>query len=325
MKSKSRIVFTYKNILVVLAGLAVVFLMMPAATTAKLVSWFHPHKIQTTVAAPKPAKAASSEVTLPEPEPEVANLEQQAPQQIPANGMKVLVLMYHHVGDLTSQQRATDPVGSDLTVSPADFEAQVSYLRNQGYQSVSVAQLYAALENGTNLPGKPLVFTFDDGYKDVFVNAIPILQKYGYTGSFAIPTELLGRPGYAVWDDVVAADKEGMEILSHTENHLDLTSAKYSEADLVREIFGSKNKLESELGHPVDFFVYPYGHVNYHVGELAAQAGYQLAFTTAYGMYMNPETPMAEPRVRVHGTDGLEKLKKLLEPGRRTAPAPTNP
>lgn len=242
-----------------------------------------------------------------------------------ANSIWVPVLMYHHVGDLTPDQRAHDPLASDLTVSPSDFDLQLKYFHDRGYHSISVAQLYDALTLGSKLPSKPIIFTFDDGYQDVFDNAISALQKYGYTGSFAIATDLLGRPSYAVWDDVIAADKLGMEIVSHTENHLDLTSAKYSEADLMREISGSKQILENKLGHPVDFLVYPYGHFNYHVGELSAVAGYKLAFTTNFGLWMDPLKPLAEPRVRVHGADGLAKLEKIFGPAAHTLSGQTNP
>jgi peptidoglycan/xylan/chitin deacetylase (PgdA/CDA1 family) len=237
-------------------------------------------------------------------------------------GIRVPVLMYHHVGYVTDANNALE---NDLTVSPTDFEAQVVYFKNLGYQSVTLAEVYDNLTNGKPLPKKPIVFTFDDGYKDVFVNAIPILQKYGFTGTFAIATELLGRPTYAVWDDVIAAHNQGMEIVSHTENHLDLTSPVYSEADLHREIFDSKQKLEQELGVSVDFFVYPYGKYNQHVEDLLTQAGYKMAFTTAYSQYLNENNLLSEPRVRVHGGNGLEKLKKIFDPVVHNATALVNP
>jgi len=221
--------------------------------------------------------------------------------------LHVPVLMYHHVG-ITA-----DAASFDLTVSPTDFETQVKYFKALGYESVSVQQVYAGLELGALLPKKPIVFTFDDGYKDVFENAIPILKKYGYSGSFAVATELLGRPGYAVWDDVIAADQIGMEILSHSENHLDLSNPIYADYDLEREISDSKKVLEQKLGRPVDFFVYPYGKYNPKTLELIKEAGYKMAFTTAYGQDLSASSLLTEPRVRVHGgSDGLEKLKKVI-------------
>jgi peptidoglycan/xylan/chitin deacetylase (PgdA/CDA1 family) len=228
--------------------------------------------------------------------------------------LHVPVLMYHHVGNVDEENLKPDAVALDLTVSPGDFESQVKYFKDLGYESITVQQLYNSLVNGTKLPAKPIVFSFDDGYKDVFTNAVPILRKYGYSGSFAIATELLGRPSYAVWDDVLAAQSAGEEIISHTENHLDLSSTKYSDDDLRREIDGSKKILEEKLGHSVDFFVFPYGKYDSHVLDMVKSAGYKMAFTTAYGQDMKIDSLLTEPRVRVHGQDGLEKLKKLFEP-----------
>ncbi len=234
--------------------------------------------------------------------------------------IRMPVLMYHHVAHLSEQQRAKDPLANDLTVDPADFEAQVKYFYDLGYHSITVNQLYLALTANEQLPSKPLIFTFDDGYMDDFTNAEPILKKYGYSGSFAIVTELLGHDGYANWSDIISADKSGMEILSHTENHLDLISSKYSQQDLNREIQGSKQKLESQLGHPVEYFIYPYGHTNLGVEALVQAAGYKLAFTTAYGMHQYQGKLLHEPRVRVHGVNGLQKLKTIFEP--KPTPAP---
>lgn len=237
------------------------------------------------------------------------------------SGPDIPILMYHHVGPLVNE----DPMAQDLTVSSDDFEQQVIYFKRLGYESVTLAQIYANLHQGAALPARPIAFTFDDGYQDVFVNAVPILKQYGFVGSFAIATQLLGRPTYAVWDDVLMAQQQGMEIISHTENHLDLTSLKYSDEDLRREIFGSRQMLEEKLGQPVEFFVYPYGHHNAKVEALVREAGYKMALTTDYGTRITGSSLLAEPRVRVHGRDGLEKLKKIFSPVAHSVPAPLNP
>lgn len=255
----------------------------------------------------QPVVAAIAVPPLNIPVPRINLSSALAGSKADVKAIRVPILMYHHVGPLLN------PSATDLTVSPTDFEAQVQYFKNLGYQSVTLQQVYDALENKAILSSKPIVFTFDDGYKDVFENAIPILQKYNYSGTFAIATDLLGRPSYAVWDDVIAAQKAGMEIVSHTQNHLDLTNPIYSAADLYREIFDSKILLEQKLGIPVDFFVYPYGRSNQKVVDLVQQAGYKMAFTTAYGQEMRANALLNEPRVRVHGQDGLAKLKKIFE------------
>jgi peptidoglycan/xylan/chitin deacetylase (PgdA/CDA1 family) len=220
------------------------------------------------------------------------------------------ILMYHHVGYIANSQ---DQGAYDLTVSPEDFEKQVQYFVERGFHAVTIKQAYEAATAGAQLPEKPVVFTFDDGYQDVFDYALPILRKNGFAGSLAISTELLGRPGYATWDEVVAVSREGNEILSHTENHLDLSNSVYSDDDLNREIAGSKKDLEEKLGMPVDFFVYPYGKYNGKIVGLLNEVGYKMALTTGFSLQINKNSLFSTGRVRVHGQNGLEKIRKILE------------
>lgn len=229
--------------------------------------------------------------------------------QTQARNIYLPVLMYHHVGETKNLTNALD---IDLTVTPSDFEQQIEYFEKQGFVSISVTKAAELLESGKGIEEKYVIFTFDDGYSDVFINAVPILIKYGFIGSFAIATDLLGRPGYANWDQVKAASEVGMEIISHSRNHLDLTSTKYSEQDLQREIFQSKEILEEKLGVSIEAFVFPYGRYNDRVVELTRQAGYKIAFTTNFGDKINTSTALTSPRIRVHGQNGLEKLKKIM-------------
>lgn len=239
-------------------------------------------------------------------------------KQVSGINLYVPILMYHHVGD------SFDQVAADLTVSPQDFEAQVKYFKESGYNSVTLKEAYNAFENKAALPSKPIVFTFDDGYEDAFVNAVPILKKYGYVGSFAIATELLGRPSYGVWNDVFFAKNQGMEIISHSENHLDLSKPIYSNDDLYREIYLSKQILEEKLGTQIDFFVYPYGRLNNTVEQMVRDAGYKMALTTEHGTNIRENYLFEGQRVRVHGQDGLLKLKKIFEKSQHIASTPPN-
>lgn len=239
-------------------------------------------------------------------------------KQISGTTLYVPILMYHHIGD------SYDQAAADLTVSPQNFEAQVKYFKESGYNSVTLKEAYNAFENSAALPSKPIVFTFDDGYEDAFVNAVPILKKYGYVGSFAIATELLGRPSYGVWNDVFYAKDQGMEIISHSENHLDLTKPIYSKDDLYREIFLSKQILEEKLGTSIDFFVYPYGRFNQTVEQMIKDAGYKMALTTEFGTNIRENYLFEVQRVRVHGQNGLEKLRKIFEKSQHIASAPPN-
>lgn len=309
-KQTSKILYT---VLLAFAGAVFISGLTPSKM-GDTISWHRPFAVKSKIIAASAQLIPAVKDAQLNTESDISGAAKGQEARIIVNGRAIIipVLMYHHVGNLTSEERAKDAIASDLTVSPADFESQVQYFHDLDFHSVSVNDLYQALVYGKQLPSRPIIFTFDDGYDDVFVNAVPILKKYGYAGSFAIATELLGRPTYAQWSDVIEAHNQGMEILSHTENHLDLTSKIYSDTDLRREIFDSKRILEQKLGSAVDFFVYPYGHHNPHIEDLVNQAGYKMAFTTEYGTQISEGSFLAEPRVRVHGEDGLAKLEKVI-------------
>jgi len=142
--------------------------------------------------------------------------------------LKLPILMYHHVGPLPE---SSDALRNDLTVSPEDFEMQVAFIKGQGFNTISLQNLLDYSQGQFTLPDNPIIFTFDDGYDDAFLNAAPILKKYGLFGSFGVITQFpgisYGTNTYATWDQIKKAKNEGMEIVSHTQDHFDGTSEKY--------------------------------------------------------------------------------------------------
>jgi hypothetical protein len=159
----------------------------------------------------------------------------------------VPILMYHHVGLLPENP---DALRQDLTVSPEDFAKQVAWFKQQGYTSVSLADVNEAVLVGKALPKKPIVFTFDDGYADVFEYAVPVLKSAGYTGSFAIITELPGVTengnSYASWDKINEAKRDGMELVCHTVNHFDGSNIiKYNDSYIKTNLTKCREDLKT--------------------------------------------------------------------------------
>jgi peptidoglycan/xylan/chitin deacetylase (PgdA/CDA1 family) len=219
----------------------------------------------------------------------------------------VPVLMYHYVGDLPAN---ADAVRKDLTVSTQNFNAQVTWLKSQGYQSITMNQLYAWITKGTSIPAKSVVFTFDDGYMDVFQNAVPILEANHMTGSFGIITGLVAGSVYATWPEISTAHSQGMEIVSHSYSHPDFSTK--SETDQTYEITKSDSDFQANLGFVPDYFIYPYGKYNATTISLLKANEFVMAFTTAYG-YVHPGENMLElPRVRVHGAETLPTFESAF-------------
>lgn len=226
------------------------------------------------------------------------------------------ILMYHHIG--------TAPAGSDatrkgLTVDPTDFEQQLIWLKNQGYQSTSLEDLrkFALGQNSTALPKKPIIFTFDDGYDDTFTNAIPLLKKYGYAGSFAIitnfPGTTLGNNTYATWDAIKTAQGQGMEIVCHTQNHFDGTSVKFGPDYIFQNLNGCQTDLLFHLGSVEPIIIYPYGHYSSTYIEQAKKAGFAMGITVHEGSFINLDDLFEIPRVRVSPGISMEKFQERLD------------
>lgn len=225
----------------------------------------------------------------------------------PERVIGVPILMYHHVGEAPPD---ADRLRRNLTVSTADFDAQMSYLLQAGYTPVTGAQLFKALFYSKPLPPKPVLLTFDDGYLDNYTVAAPILKKYGFTGIFYIISGKVGSGDYMSWEQVAELARLGMDIGSHSVSHPDLTTL--SPADLSGELKESAAAIRSRLGQPVYWFCYPAGKYNDGVKAAAREAGYLLAVTTDWGDAQSSADPLGLKRYRIRSETGVEGFRQLL-------------
>ncbi|MBI3732480.1 MAG: polysaccharide deacetylase family protein [Chloroflexi bacterium] len=229
------------------------------------------------------------------------------PTAHPRETQHVPVLMYHHIA---IPPENADAIRLDLSVPPASFEEQMAYFAAQGYHAVKPADVYDAVVGGKPLPSNPIVFTFDDGYDDNYLNALPILKKFNFTGTFYIPTGLLARPGYMTWEQIALLEKSGMDIESHSVTH---PSLKGKTADFIRREAGqSKRALEAALGAPVQFFCYPAGAYDKTTIQVLQELGYLSATTTQAGAWQKPDEPYQWPRVRIHGKDRVSDVAQRV-------------
>jgi peptidoglycan/xylan/chitin deacetylase (PgdA/CDA1 family) len=220
--------------------------------------------------------------------------------------------MYHRVAPAL-------PAGPDitrrLTVTSADFAAQMEWLKRHGWHAVTQRQVFDALERGARLPRKPIAITFDDGYRDVLWNASPVLSRLRMPATEYVITDRISGAdiSFLTWPELRRLEHAGIAIGSHTVTHRDLTTL--SSADALAELSDSRRVLERRLGHPVQWLAYPAGAENASVVALARQAGYVLAVTTSPGSVQSAADPLELHRYEVLDTTGVGGLASMLGGG----------
>lgn len=179
------------------------------------------------------------------------------------------------------------------SVLPKDFEEEMAYLQQEGYQSLNLNEYAMARQKHEKLH-KKMVLIFDDGYLDNLTNAAPIMQKYGYTGSVFLAVKFDGWPGYLDWDHDLKLLKYGWEIGSHTYTHRALTKLTPEEVNV--ELFKSKEFVQGLYCPPSGpTLSYPTGATNKQVAKQVADAGYIAAVCGVVGVNTDT-TPMQELR-----------------------------
>ncbi len=200
----------------------------------------------------------------------------------------VPILMYHRVSPDAS------PSMRRFTVDPANFEAQLSYLREQGFHGTTVAQFHHLRARGAgSWPGRPVILTFDDGYRDFADFALPLLQKYGFPATLYVVSGLVGAtsrwlPGedsrlpLLEWSDLARLPALGIEIGSHSMTHRALDALP--DKELLLELSQSKARIEQKLGLEVVSLAYPFGFRSKRVKKTAEESGYAAACAVRYAL-----------------------------------------
>lgn len=221
----------------------------------------------------------------------------------------VPILMYHYVSELPGD---ADEYRRDLTVSPAAFDAQLAFLDEAGYHPVTLTDLYLYLVEGYPLPDKPIVLTFDDGYRDAYEVVFPRLLAYGFPGTFfmlATPAHQEDE-GYLTWTQAKEMSDAGMDIQAHGRDHVDLRDRSYD--FLVYQVLGIREAIEYHTGRAPRFFCYPSGRWDGDVIDVLESAGYWGAVTTEWGSTHTYESVFEMPRLRVRGGMNLAQFAAIL-------------
>lgn len=182
-------------------------------------------------------------------------------------------------------------------ISPEELEAQLSYLKEHGYQAISLQEYFTARQAGQALPEKAFIMTFDDGYRNNLTEALPIIQKYGYTFTIFMISSKIGQDNFLNLAELKQLQSQGVEIGSHTVHHLAL--ADLSPEDKLKELKDSKLVLEEKLGQKVEFLAYPYGSHSSSIAQFMAEAGYQCGLTGKPGLNDEKTPPYLLKRINV--------------------------
>jgi peptidoglycan/xylan/chitin deacetylase (PgdA/CDA1 family) len=188
----------------------------------------------------------------------------------------VPVLVYHNFSKKKSDKTA---VGKD------DFDAQMKYLKQNGYHVISMDQLLDFIDYKEQLPKKSIVITFDDAWGSIFDIALPILIKYGFTATFFIYTDFIGGGKAMSWKQIETLSKIGFDIQCQTKSHRNLAVPKKNESmkeylnSIETEINYPKKLIKKKLNIECKYLAYPYGETKNLVIALLKKHGYRAAFT----------------------------------------------
>jgi peptidoglycan/xylan/chitin deacetylase (PgdA/CDA1 family) len=210
--------------------------------------------------------------------------------------LKVPILMYHYISEPPED---ADKYRLDLSTSPALFREQMQYLVDNGFETVDLYDLSLAITDKIELPAKPIIITLDDGYRDNYENAFPILQEMGQKATFFVTTEFvdLMNPDYMDWAMVEEMAAAGMRVEPHSKTHPDLT----------------KETIAGHTGFRPRYFAYPGGRYNDEVIAIVSELDFWGAVTTDSGLWHGFEDRFEWGRLRMRNTTSVAELAGIIE------------
>ena len=204
---------------------------------------------------------------------------------------RLAIPMYHSVSE--TNEEGVHPYYR-TAVSPKVFATQMRALHRGGYSVLSFNDLIRSMDNHEALPAKPIVLTFDDGLRDFWLNAFPVLQECGFTATVFLPTDYISDVPRVfqgkeclTWSDVRELAEHGVSFGSHTASHCQLRAL--TRKQLEAELDSSKRTMEDKMGREVSVFSCPFAFPEHDrsfvklLQQLLQELGYRRAVSTAIG------------------------------------------
>ena len=220
---------------------------------------------------------------------------------------RIPILMYHYVEYV---QDKGDTIRQSLDITPYTFEGQLQTLVNAGYTFISASELGEMFDGIREIPDKPVLLTFDDGYRDFYTDAYPLIKKYQVKATAYIISGYVGYRNYMTDIELQTITKEGLvEIGAHTVHHVSLKYAPIEE--IQKELRQSKTTLETLIGKPVVSFAYPNGSYDDIAIKEVSASGFTTAVGTKLGVDINVKDRFALVRIRPGANVGADLLKRI--------------
>lgn len=221
-----------------------------------------------------------------------------------AQTSSIPTFVYHRFGD---DRFASTNIKLD------QFEAHLKYLKENDYQVLTLSDALKRVKNRKNFP-KSVVLTVDDGFKTFYNNAMPLLEKYGFTATLFVNSETVGGNDYMDWEQIKEVQAAGIEIGNHSHAHSYFLNGTHEQ--FVEDLAHSEALFESNLGFKPLLFAYPYGEWNIEMAQHLEQQGYTAGIAQNSGtlykeapQFHLPRYPMSEAYAKLD--DFVGKLKAL--------------
>lgn len=208
----------------------------------------------------------------------------------------VPILTYHEIGYEEG----------GLFVTPENFSKQMEYIKKNGYEVITLDELVKGIKSKKSFKRNKVVITFDDGYRNNFKYAYPVLKKFGFPATIFLITNYMGTDVRILdWDEVRFLSKNNIFFGAHTKTHFYFGLAK-DEKVMLEEIAGSKKAIEKEIGAPVEYFCYPGGGFSEIAKKIVKEAGYKGACVTNRGFAEFNKDVYELKRVKVTNSDAVK-------------------
>lgn len=212
------------------------------------------------------------------------------------NDKGIPVLMYHAIGY---------EKGNTARVPKENFKKQMKHLKDNGYETLTLDGAYDFFVENKTIPKKSVVLTFDDGYVDNYVEALPILKEFGFKATIFVITGAVDKSkNYMNIEQLKEMEANGMDIQSHTVHHKNLKELSYDKQ--LETLKASKGFLEKTLNKRIKYFAYPYGEYSKESLKAVKEAGYTMAFSTAGRWSDKADGILTLDRVFISGSASLD-------------------